>query len=953
MNTPINLIRHSLLAAAIAVTQVNASTAPLMTQQPQSATVAPGQPATFSVSAIGDPTLAYQWKKGGVDIASATGSTYTIATVQASDAATYTVTVTNGAGNQTSAPAVLVVGTKHTLYVNASAAGSNNGTSWANAYTSLSSALLAAVDGDEIWVAAGTYKPSSTGNRDAYFSITKVLTLLGGFAGNETDAGNRDWNSNLTILSGDLSGNDTGPGGNQGDNSKQVVVCEGNSNAILDGFSITGGNCPTPGVGPDAGAGVYIRDGLAATIRNCTFYWNYAVSYGGGIAAYGLGSLTVEGCHFHHNAAPYNGGGAMYLSSPRAHCIIKRTLFSSNTGSASGGAALYSGISAYIENSVFAANSSGGGLQNNLAAGAIRGFDGPVWITNCTFSGNTNSRGTEGAVSHGSAVMVNSIVVGSGANPVAASATSHLLSDQIIPGTSNSVAAPLFANSASAVGADGIFGTTDDGFALLPSSPGVDTADSSLSPAYDAAGSPRPLGSGVDLGAYETLTPPQITVQPQSTTVPQGTAVVFQVTASGVGPLTFQWQKDGVDLPGATGSSYTINSAQPWHIGDYTVKVTNANGTITSSAATLSIAGVNTGVWRGLVAYFPFNGNAADESGFGNNATVVDAVPAPDKVGAANSAYYFNGVSSYMTVSGVPIPTDNAFTWSVWINYQGAAADKAIIQRAEALGINLLSPHLMTNPDWSVRFGSYDFSHGGSSVFSSAGSLSAARWTHIVATSDSSGMRTLYSDGVKVAEGTSPSYGQPLALLIFGADRLLAPWAYFQGSMDSIRVYNRALSSAEVRAMYEFEDPDTDHDGVRDRFETGTGIYVSPTDTGTSPTNPDSDGDGLTDGQEVNTYHTNPNLADTDGDGFNDGFEVSTGFDPNSAASTPDTLSSILTAVEYRFNAALGVSYRIEVSTDLATWTTLETPITGNGGVITRFYSVEGQPRQFYRSRRN
>ena len=58
-------------------------------------------------------------------------------------------------------------------------------------------------------------------------------------------------------------------------------------------------------------------------------------------------------------------------------------------------------------------------------------------------------------------------------------------------------------------------------------------------------------------------------------------------------------------------------------------------------------------------------------------------------------------------------------------------------------------------------------------------------------------------------------------------------------------------------------------------------------------------------------------------------------------------------AAEYRINAALGISYRIEASTDLANWTTIETNIIGAGGVMTRFYSIEGQPRRFFRSRRN
>jgi low density lipoprotein receptor-related protein 5/6 len=149
------------------------------------------------------------------------------------------------------------------------------------------------------------------------------------------------------------------------------------------------------------------------------------------------------------------------------------------------------------------------------------------------------------------------------------------------------------------------------------------------------------------------------------------------------------------------------------------------------------------------------------------------------------------------------------------------------------------------------------------------------------------------------------------------------------------------------------DDPDSDGDGIPNRFETGTGVYVSPQDTGTSATIPDTDSDGLTDGQEVYVHNSNPNLPDTDGDGFDDGFEVSTGFNPTSSTSTPDALSSIRTAAEYRFNAANGISYRIESSTDLANWQTIETDIIGTGGVVTRFYSIEGQPKRFFRSRRN
>jgi uncharacterized repeat protein (TIGR02543 family) len=115
----------------------------------------------------------------------------------------------------------------------------------------------------------------------------------------------------------------------------------------------------------------------------------------------------------------------------------------------------------------------------------------------------------------------------------------------------------------------------------------------------------------------------------------------------------------------------------------------------------------------------------------------------------------------------------------------------------------------------------------------------------------------------------------------------------------------------------------------------------------------DTDGDGLSNYDEAVTYHTNPALKDSDGDGFDDLFEVNTGFNPTLASSTPDALSSIRTAVEFRFNAADGVSYRIEASTDLSAWDTIETDIIGRSAVVTRFYSTANMPKRYFRVRRN
>jgi hypothetical protein len=115
----------------------------------------------------------------------------------------------------------------------------------------------------------------------------------------------------------------------------------------------------------------------------------------------------------------------------------------------------------------------------------------------------------------------------------------------------------------------------------------------------------------------------------------------------------------------------------------------------------------------------------------------------------------------------------------------------------------------------------------------------------------------------------------------------------------------------------------------------------------------DVDGDELSKYQEVIVHGTDPLDADSDDDGFSDGFEVEAGFSPLTSESSPDAVSELLTAAEFRFNAANGVSYRIETSSDLENWSTVEEEVIGSGGQVTRFYSIEGNHKRFYRPKRN
>ena len=85
------------------------------------------------------------------------------------------------------------------------------------------------------------------------------------------------------------------------------------------------------------------------------------------------------------------------------------------------------------------------------------------------------------------------------------------------------------------------------------------------------------------------IRPPSIQTQPASQNVNLGATVTFTVAASGDSPLTYQWQKNGVNIPGATSQSLAISNVQPGDQGTYTVVVNNPGGALTSNSATLGV----------------------------------------------------------------------------------------------------------------------------------------------------------------------------------------------------------------------------------------------------------------------------------------------------------------------------------------------------------------------------
>ncbi len=200
-------------------------------------------------------------------------------------------------------------------YVNQNATGVNNGQSWQNAYTDLQSALQTAQAGDEIWVAQGTYFPTA-GTDQSTFEPKSGVKLYGGFAGTETDLTQRDWETNQTILSGDI-----GISGDSLDNSYTILYLDNpDSLTVIDGLIFRYGYAgyPTNDQAPTSrfrsGGAMYIQSDWESypMIRNCRFEHNSARNHGGAVYVNGTGSFdtapTFQDCIFEYNTALTDGG---------------------------------------------------------------------------------------------------------------------------------------------------------------------------------------------------------------------------------------------------------------------------------------------------------------------------------------------------------------------------------------------------------------------------------------------------------------------------------------------------------------------------------------------------------------------------------------------------------------------------------------------------------------------
>ncbi len=305
------------------------------------------------------------------------------------------------------------------IFVRAGATGAGTGASWADAFTEVQAGLAGAEPGDEIWVAAGTYRPApGPGDRAVSFFLRDGVALYGGFAGNETSRSQRDFAAHPTILSGDLAGDDGDGFANSRDNCYQVVVALNvDATAVLDGFTITGGHADGPGFGAlpeskDQGSGLNIYyssprvlnctftrnwsgnhgavndHGDTTLIMNCVFRGNYAAGFGAGLYIHHHSETSALECAFIDNTTPNEGGGAYTRSMHGA--TIERCVFLGNHANL--GAGLYNapGSETSLDECTFQDNEAG------LGGGGVYSSQASPMLGACVFTSNRAALGVQG-----------------------------------------------------------------------------------------------------------------------------------------------------------------------------------------------------------------------------------------------------------------------------------------------------------------------------------------------------------------------------------------------------------------------------------------------------------------------------------------------------------------------------------------------------------------------------
>ena len=328
-----------------------------------------------------------------------------------------------------------------------------------------------------------------------------------------------------------------------------------------------------------------------------------------------------------------------------------------------------------------------------------------------------------------------------------------------------------------------------------------------------------PYGTTNSAGAVLTVTPasPVIVGQSGNQTTYIGGAVNFAVEVTGAPLLNYQWSFNGTNIFGATNAVLSLLNIQPAQSGYYSVTITNYAGSTNSQSAELTIgpAPACNPAQPGLAAWWPAEGNATDIVS-GVSGTVYPGTSYA--AGMVGQAFSFDGVQGCVMNTGTPPLTNiqNTFTIEFWAYPQKGY--NMLPQNSNYLGTSGQSYAIF--PDWGGNDGQAGVgvcvgTNGISVMEHAAGYLPSllnytnaiSGWVHVAIVYNNK-HPSLYVNGVYAGTGiTSPrTFVYPSKNLGGSYDVeagfSFAQYGLYQGYLDEISIYNRALSADEITAIY-------------------------------------------------------------------------------------------------------------------------------------------------------
>jgi hypothetical protein len=261
----------------------------------------------------------------------------------------------------------------------------------------------------------------------------------------------------------------------------------------------------------------------------------------------------------------------------------------------------------------------------------------------------------------------------------------------------------------------------------------------------------------------------------------------------------------------------------------------------------------------GLVAYYPFNGNANDESGNGNDGVASEGVTfVADRFGTANSACRFDGISGAITAPQGNLSQNNNISLSLWIKADDLTGNPPPVPSQSGVYYFLEANDFgAAQNDDQIAFAIPSATTNQTNAAAGTVTVGSETWYHFAGTYDNTTIRA-YVNGVLVHETywPGPLFARNWPLSFGFKDQ----W-FWRGTLDDVRIYNRVLTANEILSLY-VGCLDSDGDGICDNVDNCPTI--------SNPNQEDTDGDGVGDVCDNCPHASNPNQEDADGDSVGD-----------------------------------------------------------------------------------